>query len=538
MNRRICSLKMFRRQAILLLAGLIGLPALAQADSEGWLMRGGDTRRTGRAHVVGPQVGVVAWTYLASNALSINMEPTVTNDHVFFGTWGVIRKHGEPKEQWDRFDGTVHGLGTGDGTPAWRPPVLNVTPYAYRYAERPTTEQDRGAGKGLHLNFYSGTVEGTAAVDPKDGSLYFGRGDGRLYAVDPQSGKVDWTFQTLDPQRPGDPETGGQIVGGPLVTPGGDIVFATFGAPASPDPHPHTLVRSQTNAVYAVGRDGSLRWRYPETGSLENPFSAPVALSRSGHRVYAITQRVNSAKSARLVALNTKTGKLIWEMNFRKRGGEDLAVGIDGVLYVAGISLDNYGRVPTAFAIRDRRDHGEVLWTAPFRDQVTAAHWAAGIALFEKDGVVQHVYVSTTNARENAGRGGKLHRLDPATGSINATFDPNKAEPRGSGGLTDITLGNDGVVYVGARGYEGGLIVRGVPARMYALLSREDGFAVLWSVPITGGLDKASPAIGPEGGLYFGSTARLSKLDPLEPQPPGAPVKNAGPVFYSVMDPR
>jgi outer membrane protein assembly factor BamB len=253
---------------------------------------------------------------------------------------------------------------------------------------------------------------------------------------------------------------------------------------------------------------------------------------------------VNSANSAQLVALDTKTGNLIWEMNFKRRGGEDLAVGIDGVLYVAGISLDNYGRVPTAFAIRDHGDRGEVLWTKLFREQVTAAHWAAGIALFEKDAAVQHVYVSTTNARGNAGRGGKLHRLDPATGSINATFDPNKAEPRGSGGLTDITLGNDGLVYVGARGYEGGLIVRGVPARMYALVSREGGLEVLWSLPIAGSLDKASPAIGPKGGLYFGSTADLSKIDPLEPHRPkaliewGAPGESGGPVFYSVKDPR
>ena len=162
MNRRTSSLKMIRRHAIPLLVGLIGLPALAQADSEGWLMRGGDTRRTGRAQVAGPQIGVVAWSYLASDALSINMEPTVTNDHVFFGTWGVIRKRGELKEQWDRFDGTVYGLTTSDGTPAWNPPILSVTPYAYRYDGRPTREQDRGAGTGLHLSLYSGTVEGTA----------------------------------------------------------------------------------------------------------------------------------------------------------------------------------------------------------------------------------------------------------------------------------------------------------------------------------------------------------------------------------------
>jgi outer membrane protein assembly factor BamB len=354
--------------------------------------------------------------------------------------------------------------------------------------------------------------------------------------VDPASGEIAWSFQTLDPERPDDPEGGGQIAGGPLVTPAGTIVFATYGTPAVQKPP--ALIRSQTNAVYGVGRDGALRWRQPEKGTLPNAFVAAPALSRSGDRVYAITQRIDTRQPAHLLAIESESGKLLWELALEDRGGQDLAVGIDGTIYVAGIAGAEYARRPAAFAVRDHGDRGEILWTRRFKSKEPQAHWAGGLALYEDDVSVRHVYVSTTNARETTARTGRLHQLDPATGEIRASFDPSESTPRGGGGLTDITLGNDGTVYVGASGYSGGLLNRGTEGRMYALLPSDRGLEVLWSVSVGRNIVWASPSIGPDGGLFFGSATLLSRNDPLRPQAASGQVKDANPVFYSVRDAR
>lgn len=525
-----------RGQALALCIALLGPPVLAQAETDGWLMRGGDTRRTGRAHVNGPLGNAVAWTYLAGSELAINMEPTVNSDRVYFGTWGVIRKHGESKAQWDRFDGALHAVDRETGQSKWGPLRPGVTPYAYAYAGRETSYQDRRAGKGLHLSFYNGTFEGSGALDPKSGTLYVGRGDGQLYAVNAAAGEVEWAFRSLDPARPDDPEGGGQIVGGPLLTPGGTIAFATYGAPAAQNPP--ALVRSQTNAVYGVNRDGTLRWRHPAKGGYPNPFVAPVALSRSGERLYAVSQRIDTEHPAQLLALDSETGSLLWKMTLDDRGGHDLAVGIDGTIYVAGIAGGEFARKPAAFAVADRGDRGELLWTTLFRHAQPQAHWAGGVALYEDGAAVRDVYVSTTNAREANARAGRLYRLDPTSGEARASFDPSESAPPGGGGLTDVTLGNDGTVYVGASGHQGGLLTRGAQGRMYALLAKESGFEVVWSLAVGSDIAWSSPAIGPEGGLFFGSAARLSRSDPLQPQLGSGLVKNANPVFYAVRDAR
>jgi outer membrane protein assembly factor BamB len=534
MREGIRSLYKMRWRSIALCIALASPPTAAQGGAEGWLLRGGDTRRTGRAHVNGPQRGEIAWTYRAKGGVAINMEPTVTRDHVFFGTWGMIRKYGTAPSSWDRFDGAIHGLERRTGRPLWEPVQPGVTAYAYSYSGRALTRRDRSVGEGAHLSFYNGTVEGTAAVDASDGTLYFGRGDGNLYALDAEAGSVKWKFRTRDPLRSDDPESGGQIVGGPLVTPGGCVVFATYGGPVVPDPP--ALVRSETNAVYCVDRSGAPRWRQPETGTLANPFLAPPALSVSGDRVYAMTQRIDTRHPAHLLALDAETGSAIWQMVFDDRGGQDLAVGSDGLIYVAGLVEADFGRKPAAFAIRDHGDRGETVWTTAFLQKRPQALWAGGVALYEEGAAVLDVYVSTTHSRGANARGGRLHRLDPASGALGASFEPLAADPRGSGGLTDVTLADDGALYVGTRGYRGGLLSRTVAARMYALRPDAGNFRVLWSIVVEGGIDWASPAIGPDGGLYFGSTAPLGDLDPLEPRPAGAAVPGADAVFYAVRD--
>jgi outer membrane protein assembly factor BamB len=523
------------RRLLVIAAAVFGLVLEVDTLFADWPMRGHDVRRTGRANVKGPRQGTHVWQYVANDGGLINIEAAVTGKGVYFGTWGQIRKLGAARKDWDKFDGKIYGLATASGKPLWKPLHPGVTPYAYRYDKRAPTQQDKPAGSGMHWNWYNGTVEGTPAVDPRDGTLYVGRGDGCLWAVDPARGRVKWKFLTIDPARPDDPEGGGEVVGGPLITKTGLIVFATFAAPHRPDPPKR--IRHETNAVYAVNRSGKLVWRHPPQGTVEAVFSAPVALSVDGKIAYAVTHLPHAKFPCELFAIDVKSGKLRWRLELGLTGGHDLAVGIDGVLYLAGSNVQAFGSKPVAFAVRDRGKRGELIWGPVNVDGIRPkTHFAAGIAVFEANQMVSDVFVSTSGTRNLNSPGGQLHRIDPANGKITATWNPAKASPSCEGFLTDVSLDDEGVIYVGVRGRWKTLTKQDIPGRMYALRRRGKSFEVLWSFEVDGQLDWASPAIGPRGGFYFGSSSRLNPVLNAVPRRKDEDVSGADPIFYGIRD--
>ena len=507
---------------------------LAAELAKGWPTRSQNARRTGQSPVQGARTAEHVWKYTATGGTVINIEAAVTERGVFFGTWGLVRRHGAEKKDWDKFDGKIYGLDLKTGKQLWEPLLPAKTPYAYKYDKRKPTVQDRPAGPGMHWNWYNGTVEGTPAFDADGKRFYVGRGDGNLYCVDALSGKLIWTFRTIDPARPDDPEGGGEVVGGPLVTPGGLIVIGTFAAPHRPNPP--KKIRHETNAVYAVDRKGKMRWRYPKKGTKELVFSAPPALSPDGKRAYLATNLPDGKTAGELIAIEVKTGRIAWVRDIGHRGVQDIAVSNDGTVFLAG--HEHRGPVmPMVMAVKDEKKSSRVAWGPIYVDGEKAkSHWAGGVSLNEQRGKLRDVYVSTTTLRNVNSPAGRMVRLDPATGKQTAVWNPAEAAPKCIGGLTDISLDRDGVVYVGVRGLWKSFTKDEVLGRMYALQPKDDTFKVLWSVEVDGQIDWASPAIGPDGGVFFGSSDRLRGFAFPLPKLPGAKVKDADPIFYGVRD--
>ncbi|HXG22999.1 MAG TPA: PQQ-binding-like beta-propeller repeat protein [Chthonomonadales bacterium] len=506
-----------------------------------WPMRNANERRTGQSLAKGPGNCKSVWKYCAEGGAAINIEPTVTTDGVFFGTWGLVRRHGPNPESWDKMDGKLYGLHLHSGAQLWDPIVPRRNPYKHPLSAYGHHQNIGGHLHGLRgrttpaqhrLNYYNGTVEGTPAYDRNNGRLYWGRGDGTLYAQDAVTGKLIWWFETIDPAKPGAPETGGEIVGGPVIGKDGVIFFATFAAPQQ-----QGIAHHETNAVYAVSSEGRMLWRFPERGSLGNPFVAPIALSEDGTRLYAVTALVKDVKLGQVFALNAATGKPSCSLDLPDVGGQDLAVGKDGIVYIAGMKRVGFTIVPQMMALKDEGHRFTTLWGPILIDGMRShTHFAGGLALKEEGNRVKQVLVSSTSLRNANSTGGQLHIMNPASGQIIASWNPQTATPPSIGGLTDVTVDRNGRLFVGVRGRKAVLRAPAHNGRMYALNFREGKFDVLWSLEVDGQIDWASPAVGPDGGLYFGSTAHFPELAILIPQDPLKKAPGTNAYFYGVHE--
>jgi len=131
-----------------------------------------------------------------------------------------------------------------------------------------------------------GMIRGAAALD--NGTLYFGSGDGNLYAVDAQSGAERWRFKT-----------GGPVTSSPAVA-NGTVFFA-----------------SRDGKLYCVrARDGGLVWSHTFGKDLttENYWdfylSSPAIVGRA---LYV------GSGDGHLYAFDIATGKTIWAFDAGSR---------------------------------------------------------------------------------------------------------------------------------------------------------------------------------------------------------------------------
>ena len=175
--------------------------------------------------------------------------------------------------------GTAYAIRPDSPRPACSPPATRCGP------RRPSPMTARATGArsiststvlvaraGLHCGRRSspGYVISSPAIG-SDGTVYVGSFDSKLYALDPATGAVRWSFATSD-HIYSSPALGQDSAGHP------DGVY----------------IASADGSVYALSPSGRLRWRY-DTGDAIR--SSPVLGTRPGrraprHRVRRVIERV------------------------------------------------------------------------------------------------------------------------------------------------------------------------------------------------------------------------------------------------------
>lgn len=227
-----------------------------------------------------------------------------------------------------------------------------------------------------------------------DGSIYVHeRGvsnDSTLYAVDPESGAIDWSFQT-----------NGMTGNAPAVSMGNTVYagsnFAEF-----------------TERLFAVdGETGTQNWSYitdPQgiiSAVVIDPNDDMYMVGQNG-RLWAVENLVEA-------------GNEVWELIWNDTISSDLALGPTGEIY-----FGTFGNEVVAIGA----DSGDELWAEPFITGGTVRSTPA----VGPDGTV---YVGSDD--------GTLYALDGSDGSLIWEFTRPAAEIQSA-----PTIGDDGTIYFGS----------------------------------------------------------------------------------------
>jgi len=357
-----------------------------------------------------------------------------------------------------------------------------------------------------------GGIESSPTI-AKDGTIYIGSHDNKLYALNP-TGKLKWKFNAGEPVYVPEWEVSKGIPSAPTIDKNGTIYFVA----------PPTY-------MFALNPDGTEKWRYPVYTS-SHIGASPVVVSDGtiyvGSESYPHVQpggpkagdQDDSAQEfgARVYALNAD-GTLKWRYDsIGSCLANPIAVADDGTLYVSGSDLSpeppNTDNALYAF-----NPDGTLKW------KYKTARIEAPPAI-ASDGTI---YVGTKD--------GRLIAFDPAG-------KPKWTYQTGKGISAIVAIGKDGKIYFGswdgnfyALTPEGKEIWRfdtkiGRDPKIFespymetiatsAIISADgtiyfgdaiDTFYALdlngkekWRYTTQGGGFVSSPAIGPDGTVYIGS---------------------------------
>jgi outer membrane protein assembly factor BamB len=210
----------------------------------------------GTVYALDARTGHTLWTYRAAGA--VKASPTLSNGVLYFGDYA----------------GDVQAVRERDGHRLWR----------------------SGSGGAL---LGSGTFYSTAAV--VYGRVYLGNTDGRVYAYDQYSGKLDWAVQT------------------------GAYVYASPAVANAPNVGPTIYLGSYDGTFYALGaQSGHIRWQHRVGGRISG--SATIV----GRTVYFA-----DLGEHRTIGMDISTGQVV----YRNSSGAFDPVITDGHnIYLTGYS--------------------------------------------------------------------------------------------------------------------------------------------------------------------------------------------------------
>jgi outer membrane protein assembly factor BamB len=210
-------------------------------------------------------------------------------------------------------NGTVYALNAGDGSVIWTyhaPGAVKASPtlsggvlYFGDYSGHVQAVGER-TGRRLWLAssegalFGSGTFYSTAAV--YYGRVFLGNTDGRVYAYDASSGKLDWAVQT------------------------GAYVYASPAVTSAPGLGPTIYLGSYDGTFYAINaRSGRIAWKFDAHGKISG--SATII----GRTVYFADLATH-----RTYGLGISTGRVVFEKN---TGSFDPVISDGKNIYLTGL---------------------------------------------------------------------------------------------------------------------------------------------------------------------------------------------------------
>ncbi|MFQ6057707.1 MAG: PQQ-binding-like beta-propeller repeat protein [Anaerolineae bacterium] len=429
----------------------VGFTREGYAAGPPWPTFGHDPQHTGRSEYNGPRNPVRLWAYAVPRGRMMNFAPSVDADGtIYVGTWGDISEGNAP--------GKLYAL-RPDGSLKWL--------FDPGLPEQPS--------QGQHPIW--GTIEASVAIDPLDGTLYFGRGDNKLYALNPD-GTKKWEFATFPTEPERLPELGGQVIGSPVQDEEGTIYFGTI---------PYT--EAGVPALWAVNRDGTERWHVEVEGAV---WSSP-AIGPDG------TVYFGSWDGNFYAVQDLGQGSYRLKTPFRPAGPYTNwfmtpAIGPDGTIYATATEVRGIcqGRA-RLFALTDTGDALVEKWS------ITAENdWEQAFnGVIASDGTL-FVGSGSGNNHQNV-----CHPADQGN-LYRVTDNGPGVAPRvellyEAGGAVGVSLIDaDGIIYFSVRGD----LKAGKPGQVFAVYP--DG-SPAWPAPYqaAGEIWLGTPALGANGALYF-----------------------------------
>ena len=299
-----------------------------------------------------------------------------------------------------------------------------------------------------------------------DGILYIGAMDGRLYALDADTGALIWFYQT-----------GGAIYSSPAV---------------------------EYDKVYFLSTDGKIYALDADTGAfIWSTAIGPGSLDWSSPAVHG--GRVFIAGSRWVHSLNANTGAFIWSTNVGGQSNGPIAV-VNGKVYSGTHNFDNLS--PTLVALDELT--GGIIWTYDYHlwhGGVVAFINSNGAAVADGDGDGDlEVYFGVVTW---TGSGPQAICLDEATGAEVWTQNIN-------GWSTSTPAVHNGVVFIGSDDHNLYALNAGTGAVVWTYTTG----AAIWAAPavadgkvFVGSLDHIFYALNEvTGSLIWSYDTSLSRL--------------------------